>query len=141
MAKDTSISNFVISDQANIMAAHLDDGYIDVFDGVKPVSTEAEITSQKRCVSLRFGKPAFMPADKGVITANPIASGVAFADAMPVTWARLYKADHKTVVMDVTAGAKSGQFNIVLPTDRIVKGITVTCTSFIHSVAKSTPGV
>lgn len=141
MAKDTSLANFLISDQANIMAAHLDEGYIDIFDGAKPDAPDSEVTTQKRCVSLRLGKPAFLPADKGVIVANPIASGVAFADAMPATWARLYKADHKTAVMDVTVGAKSGQFNIVLATDRIVKGITVTCTSFVHSVAKSTPGV
>jgi hypothetical protein len=141
MAKESVMANFVISDQADIMAAHLNDGFIDIFDGLKPENTETEITNQRRCVSLRLGTPAFMPADRGVITANSISPGVAFADAEPATWARLYKSDHKTPVMDVTVGAKSGQFNIILPTARIVKGVTVTCTSFIHSVAKSTPGV
>ena len=141
MAKDTTLSNSVVNDQADVLASTLVNGYLDIFDGEKPGSVEDEVTSQKRCVSLRFGEPAFQKADKGVIVANPISSSIAFNDAMPATWARLYKADHKTAVMDVTVGAKSGQFNIVLPTDRIVRGVTVTCTSFVHSVAKSTPGV
>lgn len=141
MAKDSTIANFVVSDQADVMALHLNDGYIDIFDGIKPENAETEITNQRRCVSLKLGNPAFMPAERGVITANPISSGVAFNDAEPATWARLYKSDHRTPVMDVTVGAKSGQYNIILPTARIVKGITVSCTSFVHSVAKSTPGV
>lgn len=141
MAKDTTLATVVVDDQANILAGLLNNGYLDIFDGDKPDSVEAEISNQKRCVSLRLGEPAFQKADKGVIVANPISSGIAFNDAMPATWARLYRADHKTAVMDVTVGAKSGQFNIVLPTDRIVRGVTVTCTSFVHTVARSTPGV
>lgn len=141
MPKSTRLSDIVVNAQADALASLLKDGFIDIYDGAQPESADVAVTTQRRCVSLKLGSPAFLPAEKGVLSANPIASGVAEADAEPATWARLYRADHKTPVMDVSVGTKDGGSNIVLPTARIIRGVTVSCTSFVHSVAKSTPGV
>lgn len=139
MAKNTKLANIVIDAQADTLAAMLKDGFIDIYDGTQPDTPETDVGSRKMCVSLQLGSPAFMPASNGMISANPIRSGVSVADANPATWARLYKSDHKTVVMDISVGTKDA--NIILPTTHIVRGITVTCSSFLHSVAKSTTGV
>lgn len=139
MAKNTRLANIVIDAQADALAALLKDGFIDIYGGQQPDSPETEVGTRQVCVSLRLGSPAFLPSSKGVLSANPIKSGVSVADVNPATWARLFKADHKTPVMDVSVGTKDA--NIILPTTNIVKGITVACSSFLHAVAKSTTGV
>jgi hypothetical protein len=139
MAKNTRLADIVVDAQADALAALLKDGFIDIYDGVQPESPASEVGARKMCVSLKLGAPAFMPSAKGSISANPILSGVSVADVNPATWARLYRSDHKTAVMDVSVGTRDA--NIILPTTHIVRGVTVTCSSFLHSVAKSTTGV
>lgn len=141
MPKSTRLSDIVVNTQADALAALLKSGFIDIYDGKQPESADEPVTTQRRCVSLQLGAPAFLPSVRGVIEANPIASGITEADAEPrVTWARCFKADHKTAVMDVSVGEKEGSANLVLPTTRLVRGVTVTISSFVHSVAKSTTG-
>lgn len=139
MVKRTKLADVVVEAQADALAKLCAGGFIDIYDGEQPESDEAPITKQKLCVSLEFGSPAFAPAVKGILSANPIKSGVAVADVNPATWARIYKSDHRTRLMDVSVGKKDA--NIILPTTHIVRGVTVSCSSFTHSVAKATAGV
>lgn len=139
MSKNTRLANFVVDIQANALAELLNDGFIDIYDGTQPESPDDEVGSRKMCVSLKLGSPAFMPAVKGVISANPIQAGRIVANVNPATWARLYQADHKTSVMDVSVGTRDA--NIIVPTTHMVSGVTMSVSSFLHSVAKSTTGV
>lgn len=139
MAKNTKLADEVVNAQANVLGEMLSDGFIDIYDGAQPESANDSISKQTLCVSLRFGTPAFGPAQKGIISANTIASGVAVATVSNATWARVFRADHKTKVMDVSVGTKDA--NIILPTTNIVRGVTVQCSSFLHTVAKTTQGV
>jgi len=74
-----------------------------------------------------------------VLVANAISSGVAVASLQKATWARLYRADHRQSVMDVSVGTRDAV--IILPTVNIPAGVTVNCTYFSHSVVKSTDGI
>lgn len=139
MAKNTKLATDIIDGQANLLATALKDGYIDIYDGVQPDSPETEVGSRKLCVSLKFGSPAFMPAENGIISANPIQQSRIIADVNPATWARCYRADHKTPVMDVSVGTKDA--NVIVPTTHMVSGVTMGISSFMHSVAKSVSGV
>lgn len=139
MAKNTKLATDIVDGQANLLAEALKDGFIDIYDGSQPESPETDIGNRKLCVSLKFGSPAFMPAQKGVISAHPIQQGRIIADANPATWARCYRSDHKTPVMDVSVGTKDA--NIIVPTTHMVTGVTMGISSFLHSVAKSTSGV
>lgn len=139
MAKNTKLATDIIDGQANLIAAALKDGFIDVYDGAQPESPEVEVGSRKLCVTLRFGSPAFMPSEKGVISAYPIQQGRILETINPATWARCYRSDHKTPVMDVSVGTKDA--NIIVPTTHMVTGVTMGISSFLHSVAKSTTGV
>lgn len=138
MPKNTRLADIVVNAQADALASLLKDGYMDIHGGTQPDSPDVA-TISRPSVSLKLAAPAFLPAERGVISANPISSGVADLDVEQATWARLYKADHKTAVMDVSVGMKDA--NVILPTTHIVRGVTVSCSSFTHSVAKSTPGV
>jgi hypothetical protein len=138
MAKNTRLDQSIVNAQADILAAALKDGFMDIHGGTQPQGTR-NAPGSAPSVSLKLGSPAFLPAEDGVIAANPIASGVADLDVEKATWARLYRADHKTPVMDVSVGTKDA--NVILPTTHIVRGVTVSCLSFTHSVPNSTPGV
>lgn len=143
MAKNTRLASFTVNAQADLISKLLTNGYIDIFDGKQPEDCDDPVTNQVLGVTLRFGSPAFMPAIKGVITANPIQSGVAITELKKATWARCYREDHKTAILDVSVGERdaSAKANILLPNTHIVRAITITCSSFIHSVAKRSAGV
>jgi hypothetical protein len=136
--KRTNLALIVVNAQADALAALCKDGFVDIFDGEMPKDPETALTRQVRCVTLKLGSPAFLPAESGVIAANPIGSGVAEADVERASWARVYRSDHKTAVMDVTAGTRDA--NLILPTARISRGVTVSCASFMHSVARASAG-
>lgn len=139
MARSTRLSSLLVNGQAELLSKLLANGFIDIYDGTQPAEADDEISGQKLGVTLQFGNPAFLPAEKGAISANPIRSGVATNELKKATWARLYREDHKTKVMDVSVGERDA--NIILPTTHIVRGVTVSCASFVHSIAKKTIGV
>ena len=134
MVKVTNISTLSANVEADAFAHLMDGGFIDIYDGVQPKSADEPIAKNQVGVSLKLGLPAFLPAFGGTITANPIAPGVTTASLYPATWARIYRADHKTVVMDVSVGVKDAV--IVLPSVNLPEGITVTCSSFAHKVTR-----
>src|SRR3954471_9952938 len=139
MSKNTRLAGFVVDIQANALAELLNNGFIDIYEGPQPESPDESVGARKLCVSLKFGSPAFMPSVGGILSANQIGAGKSVADVNPATWARLFQADHKTAVMDVSVGTRDA--NIILPNTHIVRGITIGVSSFLHSVAKLTAGV
>ncbi len=135
MTKITNLSNLSVNVEADAFAALMDGGFIDIYDGQQPKSADETLSGQRRGVTLSFGNPAFRPAVAGIITANTIAPGVAGVSLNPATWARIYRSDHKTVIMDVSVGTKDAV--IVLPSTNLPAGITVTCSFFAHTVTRS----
>ena len=136
MAATTHLSDLAVNVQADAFASLMDGGFIDIFDGKQPKDAATPLSGQKLGVTFGFGSPAFARAAAGLIVANPITPGVARSSLNPATWARIYRADHKTAVMDVTVGTKNAV--IVLPTVTLPEGVTVTCSFFSHVIPKST---
>ncbi len=135
MTKVTNLSTQSANVEADAFAQLMDGGFIDIYDGAQPDSADESLSGQKLGVTLGFGYPAFTAAAAGVITANSISPGVAVASLNPATWARIYRADHRTVVMDVSVGTKNSV--ITLPSVNVPAGITVTCSFFAHTVVRS----
>lgn len=147
MARDTRLSTLVVNAQADALAKLADGGFVDIYDGERPKSADDPVTSQKLGVSLQLGSPAFLPAVNGDISANPMTVGISVAELQKATWARITRADHKSTLFDVSVGMRRKNApgnepiaNLILPNTHIVENIPVSCSSFIHSVAKSTPG-
>ncbi len=130
--KTTNLTDLAVNVEANAFSALLDGGFIDICGGKQPDSANAPMSGQKRAVTLAFGSPAFGPSKAGVIVANKIAPGVSENSVNPVTWARIYRSDHKTPVMDVSVGTRDAV--VILPTVNIPANITVTCSSFSHVI-------
>lgn len=139
MALNTQLSNLAVNTEANALAALLNGGYIDIYDGVQPATADTALSGNNLLVTLNLSLTAFGSSSGGVITANTISPGVC-ALTGTATFFRAYKSDHTTAVMDGTVGVVIGQANLILSTTALTSGTTVNVTSFTHTVAKSTSG-
>ena len=133
MPMNTQLSDATVNAQANALAALCNGGFIKIYDGTQPASADSDLSGNTLGVTLTFGATAFGAANSGVITANEITTGVAVAGITP-TFARIFKSDGTTVVMDVSAGASGANMTI----GAFTAGTTVSVSSFTHDVRNAT---
>lgn len=133
MPLNTQLSDATVNAQANALAALCNGGFIKIYDGTQPASADSALSGNTLGVTLTFGATAFGAANSGVITANAITTGVAVAGITP-TFARIFKSDGTTVVMDVSAGASGANMTI----GAFTAGTTVSVSSFTHDVRNAT---
>lgn len=100
-------------------------GKLRIYSGSRP-ATGGAITTL--LVELTMNATSFPAASGGVLTANAIASGTAVATGT-ATWARLFKSDGTTIVMDMGVGT-SGQ-EVTIATTSIVTSGTVSVSSLV----------
>jgi len=136
MALNTQLHDATVNAQAVALATLCNGGYIRIYSGSQPANAMTAITSQTLGVTLTFGNPAFGAPVGGLLTANPITSGTAVASITP-TWARIFKSDGTTVVMDVSAGASGANLTV----GAFTVGTIVSCTSFTHDVLNASTGL
>ena len=130
----TILANGTVNTQCNALAELLNGGFIDILDGSQPDAADLPVTSQTVGVTMAFGDPAFRPAVAGTIVSNMIQPGVAVASIKPA-WARMYMADRRTVVMDISVGVRDA--NLIVPADHIEKGATLSLDKYTHTIAKT----
>lgn len=135
MPKRTVLSEKSVNVEADAFGALMDGGFIDIYGGDAPSSPDAPVGEQVRAVSLAFGMPAFGRAAAGSIIANGIQPATAERTVNPVTWARIYRSDHKTAVMDVSVGTRDA--TLILPTVNIAANVTISCSFFSHAIKKT----
>jgi hypothetical protein len=135
MALNTQLADATVNAQADALAALCNSGLIKIYDGTQPATADNATSSNTLGVTLTFGSTAFPGASSGLLTANAITSGTAVAAITP-TWARVFKSDGTTVVMDVSAGASGCNLTI----GPFTAGTVVSATSFTHDVRNSTSG-
>lgn len=136
MPLNTQLADATVNAQANALAALCNGGLISVYNGAQPATADTALSGNTLGVTLTFGNPAFPAAVGGLLTANPITSGVAVADITP-TFARIFKSDGTTVIMDVSAGTASA--NLLL--GAFTAGTLVSATAFTHDVLNATAGL
>lgn len=135
MAFNTQLADATVNAQASALAALCNSGFIKIYDGAQPASADTALSGNTLGVTLTFGATAFGAPNSGVITANAVTSGVAAASITP-TFARIYKSDGTTVVMDVSVGASGANMTL----GAFTAGTTVALTSFTHDVRNATAG-
>ncbi len=135
MSLNTQLADATVNAQANALAALCDGGVIKIYDGAQPATADTAMSGNTLGVTLGFSATAFSPANSGVLTANAITPGTAVASITP-TFARIFKSDETTVVMDVSAGATNSNMTI----GAFTAGTVVSVVSFTHDVRNSTAG-
>lgn len=136
MPLDTQLADATVNIQADALATLCNGGLIRVYNGTQPATANTALEGNTLGVTLTFGTPAFPAAVSGLLTANAITPGVAVADITP-TFARIFRSDGTTVVMDVSAGATAS--NLLL--GAFTAGTLVGATSFTHDVRNATTGL
>ena len=135
MALNTQIADATVNAQAAALATLCNSGLIKIYDGTQPATADAALAGNTLGVTLTFGATAFPAAVSGLLTANAITAGTAVAAITP-TFARIFKSDATTVVMDVSAGASSA--NLII--GAFTAGTVVSATSFTHDIRNATSG-
>lgn len=136
MALNTQLADATVNAQATSLSTLANSGFIDIYDGTQPATADTALGVQVLGVTLTLNATAFGAPSSGLLTANAITSGVAVATITP-TWARIYKSDHVTVIMDVSAGAAGANLTV----GAFTSGTTVSCSVFTHDVRNSTSGL
>ena len=112
----------------------LNGGFMDIYDSTgtgQPATPDVAVTTQVKLAHLPLNATAYGAASSGVKTANAITNGTGLAVGT-ATWARLYKSDDATAVLDCSVGI-SGT-DIILNDVAITIGGTVSVTSFTTSM-------
>jgi hypothetical protein len=132
----TQLSERIVNGQAAIVADLLRDGFLDLYDGVQPDSPEVGVVNQVFLGSVRF--TGFTEPNGGLIYAFPITGGVAI-ESGSATWARLYRSDHRTPVMDVSVGETDA--DCIVRSSKVERGTLIEFEAFEYQVPKSAPGI
>jgi len=135
MALNTQLSDASVNGQANALAAFCNGGFIKLYDGAMPVDANTPLSGNTLGATLTFGSPAFGSPVSGTLTANSITPGTAVASITP-TFARVYRNDGITVVMDLTCGSSAA--NIIIGS--FTAGTSISVGSFTHDVRNATTG-
>lgn len=90
--------------QVDAVTALLNGGYLELYDGKRPVGPAATVTSQKRLATLRFKDPAFkVEAGRAVAVPEPDTDA---ANSGKATWFRCYTAT-RVAVLDGSVGRQA----------------------------------
>jgi uncharacterized protein (UPF0261 family) len=105
----------------------LNGGYLEFYTGAQPATPDVAVTSQTLLATLDLSATAFSATSAGTKTANAITSGTAVATGT-ATWARAYKSDGTTAVIDGSCGTSGTDF--ILATTSIVASAVVSCSGW-----------
>ena len=134
MALNPKRTNEAANTACDAMAALVNGGFLDIYDGTQPATANTAITTQTLLASLPLANPAFAAASAGVAAANAITADISADDTGTATWFRVYKSDHLTGVWDGSVGTAAANLNLV--STSIVTGGVVAVSSFILTESK-----
>jgi hypothetical protein len=138
MALNTYVHDDVVDEQADIIGAALNSGYLRILDGTQPANGGA-ITTQVTLAELRFAADAFPAAVDGLLTANAIVADSSANATGTATWYRAYRSDGVSAVIDGSVGTATA--NMIIASVSIAEFQTVSCSSFTHDVRNATSGI
>ncbi len=112
-------------------------GTVQVYTGTQPASCDVAVGVQVLLATLALSATAFAAAASAspgaTKTANAITSATAVAGGT-ATWFRAFKSDGTTAVIDGSCGTATA--DMILSSTTITTNDTVTCTSWVASMAK-----
>ena len=121
MANQSTWSQAVRHAKLDAIALKFDNGYLRYYNGQQPDHPDAPAPSPAMA-ELRFGKPAFKPAENGTLVAHPIASDPqAKGGDTPPTWFRAFAEDGVTPLHDGPISKK----------EKLIPNSIVDCPSFV----------
>ncbi len=130
-----ALTNVAANAAADAIAPLLNNGYLRIYSGVQPATADTALSGNTLLAELRFGATAFGAAAAGVATANAITADASADASGTATFARLFKSDGTTAVLDCTVG--TGGTDIVLNSAAISAGATVSISALTFTEQKT----
>lgn len=106
------LTTLAANTSADSVCALLNSGFLDIYDGTEPATADTAITSQTKLAGLTFGATACAASSGGTATFNAIGSDTNAAASGTAAWARLYKSDHTTAVLDISVSTSGADLNL-----------------------------
>lgn len=132
MASNVHVSVEGRNAAVDAVAALLNGGTLKFYSGTQPANAGTALSGNTMLVSLGFSATAFGAASSGSATANSITGGTIAADGT-ATFARLFKSNGTSVVLDCSVGTSGA--DITVPTTTFNTGVDVTMSSATLSMA------
>ena len=129
------LSNTAANEEADRVAALLNNGYLRFYDGTQPANADTAISSQVLLAELRFNATAAPAAAAGVATYNAITEDGSANATGTATWFRALKSDGTTVIFDGSVGTSGA--NINMNSVSFISGAPVRVTAFTFTAQKS----
>jgi hypothetical protein len=119
MSRGPQFSAVCVNAEADAVIALLSNGYLRIYDGVKPATADTAIGSQVLLAELRFATPAAPAASGGLSTFTALTADASANATGTASWFRALKSDGTTVVFDGTVGS-GAVFDLILVSTSIV---------------------
>ncbi len=132
--KDVRLSNEVVNAQADAQAVKANNGYLRIYDGVRPATGDTAVGAQVLLAELRMNATAFGAAVNGVITANALTPDASANAGGTASWFRILKSDGTSPIWDGEVGTATS--DLILNSVTIGAGAQVSVTAFTHTVTK-----
>lgn len=133
MALNPKFTNLAVNTKVDALAALLNGGFLDIYDGTQPSTADTAIGAQVKLARLTFNATAFGAGSAGVAEANAITQDTAADATGTATWFRALKSDG-TPVFDGSVGTSGANLN--LNSVAISAGAAVSCSSFTLTESK-----
>lgn len=135
MALNPQRTDAIVNELVDAMAAHLDNGYIRIYDGAQAANADTAVGAQVLLAELRFGATAFGAGAAGVATANAITADSSANATGTASWFRCLESDGTTVVYDGSVGTATA--DLILNSTAIVATAAVSITSLTLTESKT----
>jgi len=124
--------------KADAVLKLLDGGTLKVYDGERPPSPGGPMSGQRMIALLRFGSPAFLPAERGVAEARPIEPDTSASRSGDPTWFAACAATGEvvfdgTVGPEGTLGPDGEVHDLEMSGDDVAEGTEVGVVRFTYS--------
>jgi len=134
MASTLKLSNAAVNAKADALAALLNSGFLDIYDGAQPTTADTAVGAQVKLARLPFGNPAFGAAAAGVATANAITPDSSADATGTAAWFRAVTSGG-AAVMDGSVATAGADCNINAVA--IAAGAAVSCTGMTITEPKN----
>lgn len=125
----TAIKNEILDG----LAPSYNNGYIKVYSGSVPANANSSITMDAILLgTLTFDSTAFLPANSGILTANPIGGESSAVAGGTATFYRAYASNGTTVISQGLVGTSTSEF--ILNSVEIVLNGIIECTSLVIAI-------
>lgn len=133
-AHNPKLTNVAANAEADAICALLNGGFLDIYDGSQPATGDTAIGAQVKLAGLTLNATACGAASSAVATFNSITSDTDADATGTAAWARMFKTDHTTAVMDISVGTSGADLN--LTTVAISQHATVSVTALTFTAGK-----